>query len=177
MDVWNKTSTPTTFCITFTKYPHKLSYDPHNMTAHKTHPEFVRKGIVSVEKGTATPNRPVCYKTSVQRGGLRSITRNQVLSRWEERFIWYEHISPDSRCLHGSCCAVHKKTNTPLDLAPWCPLSPRYPTATMEWRANTPSSLHISHWNSTLWESDSVAAGTEKGSDYMSHSGKGLTRN
>lgn len=102
MDVWNKTSTPTTFCITFTKYPHKLSYDPHNMTAHKTHPEFVGKG-------TATPNRPVCYKTSVQRGGLRSITRNQVLSRWEERFIWYEHISPDSRCLHGSCCAVHKK--------------------------------------------------------------------
>lgn len=101
--MWNKTFTPATFCIMFTKYPHKLSYVPHNVPEHKTQPEFVGKGA-------AIPNRPVCYKTSAQRGGLRSITWNQVLSRWEERFIWYELSS----------CTSHLTLNVSMAAAAPC---------------------------------------------------------
>lgn len=73
-----------------------------------------------------------------------------------------------------------QKTNKPLDLAPWTPVSPHYPTVTTEWRLTTPQSLHSSHCNYTLWKSNSVSIGTEKGSSYATCWGEVLgvlTRN
>lgn len=73
-----------------------------------------------------------------------------------------------------------QKTNMPLDLAPWCPVSPHYIAATTEWGGTTPQSLRSSHCNYTLWKSNSVSAGTEKGSGYATHRGEVLgilTRN
>ena len=73
-----------------------------------------------------------------------------------------------------------QKTNKPLDLAPWSSVSPHYPIATTEWRGTTPQSLHSSHCNYTLWKSNSVSMGTEKGSSSATHWGEVLgvlTRN
>jgi len=52
------------------KTPTNLNKFSINIMEHKTQPQFMGKGIGSVGKGTAIPNRPVCYKTSMPRDGV-----------------------------------------------------------------------------------------------------------